>query len=203
MSFILDLASLAMNDVCVRFVGRQIEQDWRTTSEAVESGLPLLIALLARHVRGHGTEVVQDALETPLVRNVLTDVVAYAERPDWAQRESVLVRSFPTHEAARAVLCETSGLDRRQASMLLATLAPVVLAAVAKALRRRSLHMSEIGSLLDGEDRWVSRRSPGLIAALRDQLDNPAGDRESSEESGTMPAQPTSRPRTPPDDPKQ
>ncbi len=202
MSFILDLASLAVNDVCVRFVGRQIGQDFRTTSEAIESGLPLLIALLARQVRGHGTEVLEDALDTPLVRNVLNDVVAYAETPDWAQRETVLEQSFPAHQAARAVLCETSGLDRRQASMLLASLAPVVLGAVAKALKRRSLHESELGGLLDGEDRSISRRSPGLIAALREQLDNAGddGDREPPGESGTMPTTSTSQ-RTPTDDP--
>ncbi len=203
MSFILDLASLAMNDVCVRFVARQIEQDWRTTSEAIESGLPLLIALLARQVRGHGTEDLEDALDTPPVRNVLNDVVAYAEMPDWEYRQSVLEHSFPGHQAARSVLCETSGLDRRQASMLLASLAPVVLGAVAKALRRRSLHVAELRGLLDGEDRSVSRRSPGLVAALREQLDNAGddGDGESPDESGNIPAQPTSRPRNPTDDP--
>lgn len=175
MSYILDLVRLSIDDVSIEKISGHIGQDPITTTEAIDSALPMLVGALSHNVRDDGATSLSATVEQHHDGEILSDVAGYVEFADPREGERVLDYLLGTHQdAAARALGARSGLDRTQASTLMVTLAPVLLGAIGKAKRARNLGADGLSQLLNGEELDLERRSPGLMHAVSTLLD--AGD---------------------------
>ena len=173
MSYLLDLVRLSIDDVSIEKISGHIGQDPITTTEAIDSALPMLVGALSHHVRGDGASSLSTTVEQNHDGEILRDVAGYVEFADPAEGERLLTFVLGSHQdAAARVLGARSGLDRKQAASLMVTLAPVLMGAIGKAKKARKLGADGLSQLLNGEELDLERRSPGLMHAIWTLLDS-------------------------------
>lgn len=173
MSYLLDLVRLSIDDVSIEKISGHIGQDPITTTEAIDSALPMLVGALSRRAREDGAAGLNGAVERDHDGDILSDVAGYVEFGDRSEGRRILGHVLGPHqESAARVLGASSGLEKSQASSLMVTLAPVLLGAIGKAKQARGLGPSELSQLLTGEELDLERRSPDLMHAIWGLLDN-------------------------------
>lgn len=172
MSSILDLIRSTLDDKAIEEIGGQIGQDPRTTTEAIDSALPMLVGALSRSTRQDGAAGLNRALETRHDGSVLDDVATYVGSGDRSDGNGILGHVLGSHQdAAARVLGASSGIDRGQASSLMATLAPLILGAVGKTKREGNLGASDLARMLSSEEKDLGRRAPNMMSAVWSLLD--------------------------------
>ncbi len=173
MSYLLDLVRLSLDDVSIEKISGHIGQDPITTTEAIDSALPMLMGALSRSVKGDGAVGLCEALEKDHDGRILDNIPRHVRWGDRNDGQKILGHMLGSHqEAAAKVLGASSGLDRAQAASLMTTLAPVVLGALGKARQAKNLGPADLSNMLSGEELDLERQAPGLMHAIWGLLDN-------------------------------
>ena len=172
MASILDLISSSLDSGSMSQISRQLGQDTGTTRNAINSALPMLLGALKKSAQADGGEGLARALNTKHDGSILDNVAGYVSKNDQTDGAGILKHVLGSNrDLAASTLQMASGVDKEQASSLLATLAPVVLGALGKAKRDSGLRDEDLTRVLDGETRALEQKAPGMMSALTGMLD--------------------------------
>lgn len=172
MSALMDLLQSAVKDSSIGEISRQLGQDEQTTSNAIDSALPMLIGALGKSAASDNGQGLQRALERDHDGSILDDVAGFISKNDQADGRGILGHILGQNGGAAAMLLgEQSGIGESNAASLMATLAPVVLGALGKAKSQKNLGSEDLTRMLSSESDSLAKRSPTMMRAVSGLLD--------------------------------
>lgn len=172
MPSIFDLISSTLDSRSVAKIGDQLGQDTNTTQKAINSALPMLLGALQKSTKADNGSGLARALNTKHDGSILQDLSGYLAKNDQSDGAGILKHVLGSNrDVAATTLQMASGVDKNQASSLLATLAPVVLGALGKTKRDSGLADQDLTRLLEGETQSLEEKAPGMMSALTSVLD--------------------------------
>ena len=172
MSSIFDLITSSLDSRSVAKISDQLGQDKNTTEKAINSALPMLLGALQKSTRADNGSGLANALNTKHDGGVLDNLPGFLSKNDQSDGAGILKHILGSkQDAAAKTLQVASGVDKDQASSLLATLAPVVLGALGKTKRESGLADQDLTRVLDGETQSLEKKAPGMMSALTGILD--------------------------------
>ena len=172
MSSLMDLLQSTIKGSSIGEISKQLGQDEQTTSNAIESALPMLIGALKRSTAQDGGKGLTKALETKHDGSILDDVAGFVKQDDQTDGRGILGHILgKNRDSAAMLLGAQSGIGEGKAASLMATLAPVVLGALGKARSQNKLGSSDLTRLLADESDNLQQRTPAVMGALSGLLD--------------------------------
>lgn len=172
MSALMDLLQSTIKDSSISEISRQLGQDEQTTSNAIDSALPMLIGALTKSAAADNGQGLKRALESDHDGSILDDVAGSIARNDQIDGRGILGHILGQNSGAAAMLLgEQSGIGESNASSLMATLAPVVLGVLGKAKSQKGLGGDDLTRLLASESESLTQRTPTMMRAVSGLLD--------------------------------
>jgi len=167
----------------VEAMSRRLGTSAPQTERAIQAALPLLIGQMARNsAQPQGAESLQRALErdhAPAAMDGLMGVLGSVMGGGRSARGNdaisdglgILGHVFgQRQERVAQSVGRVGGMDGQQSSQLLAMLAPVVMAALARMMQNRGGGASALGGLLGNENQALGQGgSGGLLGAVLDR----------------------------------
>ena len=152
---------------------RQLGTDERTTSTAITAALPAIVGALARNTSSPAGAT---ALESALVKDhdgsVLDNPTAALANPQLDVGSGILRHVFGERQGVVAAgVGEVAGLDSAKSSKLLAMLAPLVLAALARKRQTDGLDAGGLAGMLGQERARLDTQGGGAFGALMQLID--------------------------------
>lgn len=175
MSTIFDAVASQFDSTAVASLGERIGADPRATESAIETALPLLIGALERNSRSHdGAGSLLGALTRDHDGSVLDDVLgSLGSQRHEATGTDILGHVFGARTPAVAEgVGRQTGLSGDQIMRLLSMLAPLVMGALGKQQRSKSVDTDELSQWLGRERTAATQRVPaagGLLGSLLDR----------------------------------
>ncbi len=147
--------------------------DRNQTQNAVAQALPVLLGALAKNAsRPEGANSLLGALQRDHDGSLLDNLGAFLKKPDLKDGNGILRHTLGgRRDTLEGGLSRASGMDPQKIKMLMAMLAPVVMAALGRARRERQMDATSLSGLLRGERESIERSAPemGLLGSLLDQ----------------------------------
>ena len=172
MSALMDLLQKTIKDSSIDQLSQQLGHDNKTTSNAIDAALPMLIGALSSSAGRDSAEGLTRALETRHDGSILDDIGGYVAKNDQSDGFGILGHILgPNTDAAAQMLGSASGIGTEQAGSLMATLAPVLLGALGRAKTQQNLRAGDLTRLLTDETESVKRQSPSMMNAVWGLLD--------------------------------
>jgi len=172
MSSIIDMLTSSLNDDAVATIGKQLGKDSAATKTAITSALPMLLGALQKSAQRDSGEGLAQALSQKHDGGILSNVSGFLQQDDGKDGAGILRHILGSKQGvAESALQAAAGVDKSQASSLLAKLAPLVLGAVGKAKAGSSARGSDLTQMLEQETQGIEARSPGVMSALSGMLD--------------------------------
>lgn len=172
MAALMDLLQSAIKDQSIGELSRQLGEDEQTTSNAVDSALPMLIGALKRSTEQDGGKGLRRALEKKHDGSILDNLKDHVAGGDEADGRGILRHILGGNkDAAAMILGAQAGIGENKASSLMAKLAPVVLGALGKAKTQQNLGRKDLTRLLDNEADSLKERAPTMMGAVSGLLD--------------------------------
>lgn len=155
-------------------VSSQIGVDEATTSQAVSTAVPLLMAALARNAsKPRGASSLNNALEEDHDGSVLDDLMGYLNNPNTDDGDGILRHTLgDQREGVQTSLAGSTGLDAATLGKLLSMAAPLVLGMLAKQKKQGGLNSDGLADMLNGETQALSMGNPQLMEMLTGILDS-------------------------------
>ena len=144
-----------------------------TANTAVQIGVPLLLAALARKAANpEGAQSLHSAINNDHDGSIFDNLSGYLGDPQSANGAGILGHVLGGNQSAVANnLAGATGLDQGSASNLLATLAPLVMGAVGQAQQKQGLDASGLSSMLTAQQQTAQANSPEVMGMLGSMLD--------------------------------
>jgi hypothetical protein len=162
----------SLDDNAVATIGKQLGKDSAATKTAISSALPMLLGALQKSTQQDNGEGLAQALARKHDGGVLDNVSGFLSQDDGKDGAGILRHILGAKQgAAESALGSVAGVDKGQASNLLAKLAPLVLGAVGKAKTESRSSGSDLAAMLNRETQGIEERSPGMMSALGGLLD--------------------------------
>ena len=172
MSALMDLLQSTIKDQSIGELSRQLGEDEQTTSNAIDSALPMLIGALKRSTEKDGGKGLRRALDKKHDGSILDNLSSHVASGDDADGRGILGHILGgNRDAAAMILGAQSGIGENKASSLMAKLAPVVLGALGKAKTQQNLGRKDLTRLLDSETDSLKERAPTMMGAVSGLLD--------------------------------
>lgn len=172
MGSLLDLLQQQIGDGEIRRMSRTLDADEDQVRKATAGALPLLVSALARNAEDPGeARSLAGALERDHDGSLLDQVSSFLGQGDAGDGFGILGHVLGgRQQAAERGVAQSSGLDMAKVGQLLALLAPVVMAALGKMKRERSMGAGDLAGLLGRERETLARRTGGqdLLSSLLD-----------------------------------
>lgn len=173
MASLLDLIQQQIGDPEIQKISRSLGVEENRARSGIASALPLLVSALADNTRDPGgARSLAGALERDHDGSLLDQVGDFLERGDASPGLDILGHVLGQRRpAAERGVGQIAGLEKGQAGQLLALLAPVVMAALGKLQRQRSMDSGDLSDLL-GRERDTLRQQGGgrdLLTSLLDR----------------------------------
>lgn len=168
MSSLTDMLISQLGDSGLESLGKTLGANPQATKTATAAALPLLFSALAKNAQSdEGASALNRAIERDHDGSLL-DGLASAFTQSKAQEGAGILKHVlgGNRSTAEAGIAAASGLDTRQSGQMLATLAPIVMAALAKQKQSQSLDASGLAGMLAGERGQTQDRLGGLAALL-------------------------------------
>lgn len=164
----LEMLKSRIHGSAVTLVSQRLRADQHQTQLAIGAALPVLLGALAGHAsRPDGAAALHEALVRDHDGSALTDVSGALNRADLTEGKAILGHILGTGQrAVETGVSAVSGLDAHRVGELLATLAPVVMGALATLQRQQHLDASGLAGALKGEQPVVRPAAPKLGGLL-------------------------------------
>lgn len=148
-------------------------EDPQKTKSAVAQALPVLLGALAHNAsKPEGANSLLGALERDHDGSLLDNLQDFMRSPNLDDGNGILRHALGGRQGRLETgLSKSSGLDPQKMKMLMAMLAPVVMAALGKARREKQMDSDGLMGLLKGERETLERQAPemGLLGSLLDK----------------------------------
>lgn len=173
MTALLDLLQDQIGDGEIAQLSRSLGAGEDQVRKAVAGALPLLVSGLAENARQpQGAAALAGALERDHDGGILEQIGGFLSQGNAGDGVGILGHVFgERREAAAKGVGQLSGLDAGKAGQLLALLAPIVLGALGRVKRERSMGPGDLGDLLGRERDTLRQRGGGqdLLTSLLDR----------------------------------
>ena len=144
-----------------------------TANTAVQIGVPLILAALARKAsQPQEAENLHQAVANDHDGSIFDNLTGYLQNPQAANGAGILGHVFggqqPTIENN---LAQATGLDQSSAGGLLETLAPLVMGSLGKAQQENGLDANGLSNLLNNQQQEAQANAPDAMSMLSSMLD--------------------------------
>lgn len=172
MGSLLDLLQQQIGDGEIRRMSRTLDADEDQVRKATAGALPLLVSALARNAEDPGeARNLAGALDRDHDGSLLDQVSSFLGQGDAGDGFGILGHVLGgRQQAAERGVAQASGLDMAKVGRLLALLAPVVMGALGKMKRERSMGAGDLAGLLGRERETLASRTGGqdLLSSILD-----------------------------------
>jgi hypothetical protein len=186
---LLEMIQGQLSPDAVQQIGRRIGAEPAQTNQAISAALPLLVAAMARNASDPAqAQGLARAIDEDHDGGLLDDLSGFLGAPQGraADGNGILKHVLGSRRGAvEQQLGRGTGLGASQMAQLLPLLAPLVMAALAKAKRQRGLDAGGLAGVLGGEQAQIQQRAPGLMGTLSGLLDRD-GDGSAMDDIGGM-----------------
>jgi hypothetical protein len=172
---VLEILEERLSDDAVERISTRIGADADTTSNAIDTAVPLLLTAMAdnlndqEHLQALAAAVVEDH-----DGSILDDVPGYVDRTESGPGRGIL-RHLLGGRRITVVrgLSQITGLAASKAGHLLTVLAPLVMGALGRAKRERGLNHRGLATVLTIEQKQLEQAAPRVMSRLRWILGQP------------------------------
>lgn len=174
MASLMDLLGESLDDRTVGQIGQQIGVDRETARDAVSAAVPVIVAALARNASDPaGADALNGALERDHDGSLLEDLGGFlGGGASSSLGGAILGHVFGGRRGGvESSLSRSTGLDGASVAKLLAMLAPIVMAALAKKRGEAGLDGGGLTDLLGGERDRMQQQAPDAFSAITGMLD--------------------------------
>ena len=174
MPSLMDMLGESLDDQTVGQIGRQIGVDRETAQGAVSAAIPVIVAAMARNASDPtGAEALNGALERDHDGSLLEDLGGFlGGGASSSIGGAILGHVFGGQRGSvESSLGRSTGLDGASIAKLLAMLAPIVMAALARKRGQEGLDGGGLTDLLGGERDRMQEQSPDAFGAITGMLD--------------------------------
>lgn len=170
---ILDMLQQQLSGNTLSQISQQLGTDENTTSRAVSLALPMLLGGLAKNASTDtGAAAIDQALTRDHDGSLLDNPHQAVANPMAFGGGGILGHIFGQRQApVEQGVAKATGLDPQRAGKLLMILAPLVMAALARARSNQGTANASAGSVLQHEKSNMERQVPGLggLTAILDR----------------------------------
>jgi len=158
----------------ISMISSKIGADTGTTSKAVAIALPLLIAALARNSSTPtGAEALNQAVARDHDGTILDNLNAFLGNSESANGAGIIGHVLgDQRSSAENGLAQSTGLDPGAAGLLLETVAPLVMGALAKTQQAEGLDAAGLSNFLGNQQQQAVASSPDVMGILGNLLDS-------------------------------
>jgi hypothetical protein len=169
MADILSTITSRLDDQAIGRIGSMLGADSKSTANAIESALPMLIAGLSRNAKSDsGASAIQNAIERDHDGSILDQLGSFLDRGPSDRDSRIVDHVFGgKRQNIQQKIGQSSGLSGDAVNQLLATLAPMVMGAIGK--QRPSGSSGGLGSLLGAAEQMIGQQgASSLVSGLLD-----------------------------------
>ncbi len=173
MNAITDMITQQLGGSAVRTLAQRFGISETTANTAVQIGVPLIMAALARNAsQPQGADSLHQAINKDHDGSILDNVMGYLGNPQSANGAGIVGHVFGNQRPAiENNLAQATGMDQNSAGGLLETLAPLVMGSLGKAQQQEGLDSSGLSNLLNSEQQQAQANAPGVMGMLGSMLD--------------------------------
>jgi len=156
-----------------RTIAQRLGVSEATANTAVQVGVPLILAALARNAnQPQGAQSLHDAINKDHDGSIFDNLMGYVSNPQTANGAGILDHVFGNQQPAiQNNLAQATGMDQNSAGGLLETLAPLVMGAVGRTQQQEGLDASGLSNLLNQQQQQAQNNAPGAMSILSSMLD--------------------------------
>ncbi|HSE19628.1 MAG TPA: DUF937 domain-containing protein [Pyrinomonadaceae bacterium] len=173
MNAITQIITQQLGGSAARTIAQRFGISESTANTAVQVGVPLIIAALARNAsQPQEAESLHQAVANEHDGSILDNITDYLQNPQTANGSGILGHVFGDQRpAVESNLAHVTGMDQGAAGGLLETLAPLVMGSLGKTQQTNGLDASGLASLLNNQQQEAQASAPGAMSMLNSMLD--------------------------------
>lgn len=156
-----------------RMIAQRLGISESTANTAVQIGVPLILAALARNAsKPAEAESLHNAISNDHDGGIFDNLMGYLGNPQSANGSGILGHVFGNQRPAiESNLAQATGMDQNAAGGMLETLAPLVMGSLGKAQQENGLDASGLSNLLNGQQQEAQATAPDAMSMLSSMLD--------------------------------
>lgn len=174
MNALTEMITRQLAGSAISMISSKIGADTGTTSKAVAIALPLLIAALARNSSTpSGAEALNQAVARDHDGTILDNLNAFLGNSESANGAGIIGHVLgDQRSSAENGLAQSTGLDPGAAGLLLETVAPLVMGALARTQQAEGLDATGLSNFLGNQQQQAVASSPDVMGILGNLLDS-------------------------------
>jgi len=173
MNAITQIITQQLGGTAARTLAQRFGISETTANTAVQIGVPLILAALARNAsQPQEAENLHQAVANDHDGSILDNLTGYLQNPQTANGSGILGHVFGNQRPAiENNLAQATGIDQSTAGGLMETLAPIVMGSLGKAQQQDGLDASGLSNLLNNQQQEAQANAPGAMSMLSSILD--------------------------------
>ena len=173
MNAITQIITQQLGGSAARTIAQRFGISESTANTAVQIGVPLILAALARNAsQPQEAQNIHQAVSTQHDGSIFDNLTGYLQNPQTANGAGILGHVFGNQRPAiESNLAQATGMDQSSAGGLLETLAPLVMGSLGKAQQQNGLDASGLSDFLNNQQQEAQTTAPGAMSMLSSLLD--------------------------------
>jgi hypothetical protein len=173
MNAITQIITQQLSGNASRIIAQRFGISESTANTAVQIGVPLILAALARNAsKPAEAESLHNAISNDHDGGIFDNLMGYLGNPQSANGSGILGHVFGNQRPAiESNLAQATGMDQNAAGGMLETLAPLVMGSLGKAQQENGLDASGLTNLLNGQQQEAQATAPDAMSMLSSMLD--------------------------------
>ena len=173
MNAITQIITQQLSGSASRTIAQRLGISESTANTAVQIGVPLILAALARNAsKPAEAESLHNAISNDHDGGIFDNLMGYLGNPQSANGSGILGHVFGNQRPAiESNLAQATGMDQNAAGGMLETLAPLVMGSLGRAQQENGLDASGLTNLLNGQQQEAQASAPDAMSMLSSMLD--------------------------------
>ena len=173
MNAITQIITQQLGGSAARTIAQRFGVSETTANAAVQIGVPLILAALARNAtQPQGAESLHQAVSKDHDGSIFDNLSGYLQNPQSANGAGILGHVFGNQQPAiQSNLAQAMGVDQSSAGGLLETLAPLVMGSLGRVQQQNGLDASGLSNLLNNQQQEAQANAPDAMSMLSSMLD--------------------------------
>ena len=173
MNAITQIITQQLGGTAARTIAQRFGISETTANTAVQIGVPLILAALARNAsQPQEAASLHQAVAKDHDGSIFDNLMGYLQNPQTANGAGILGHVFGSQKPAiENNLAQATGMDQTSAAGVLETLAPLVMGSIGKAQQENGLDASGLSNLLDNQQQAAQAKAPDAMSMLSSMLD--------------------------------